>query len=138
MSPEQPPDGAREAASKRRVLVVDDNEDSADLLVQLLELQGHEARTAYTARDAFAIAREFLPQVAILDSGLPDMPGYELAALFRASEPLRGCKLIAVTGYSANAEGLRTKMADFDLHLVKPVDLQGLTRAVSETTPAQS
>ena len=118
---------------KRRVLVVDDNEDSADLLVQLLEMHGHEARSAYTGRDAIALAGEFLPQVAVLDLGLPDMHGYELAAVLRGSAALRRCKLIAVTGYSANADQLRTKMADFDLHLVKPVDLQHLANAVADS-----
>ena len=88
---------------QRRVLIVDDDADSADLLVQLLEMRGHDVRAVHSASHAVSEAAEFLPQVAILDVGLPDMSGYELAQLLRKSERLAECKLIAVTGYSGDA-----------------------------------
>jgi len=113
-----------------RVLIVDDDADSAELLVQLLEMRGHEVRSVHSASQAVTEAAEFLPDVAILDVGLPDMSGYELAQLLRKSDALRECKLIAVTGYSGDSVVARCKMAGFDQHLVKPVDLEALARSV--------
>jgi len=130
MRAQGPASGSRETTLQRRVLIVDDDADSADLLVQLLEMRGHNARSVNSASRAIAEAAEFLPDVAILDVGLPDMSGYELAQLLRNSEALAQCKLIAVTGYSGDAALARSKMAGFDLHLVKPVDLEMLARSV--------
>ena len=130
MRAQGPASGSRETTLQRRVLIVDDDADSADLLVQLLEMRGHNARSVNSASRAIAEAAEFLPDVAILDVGLPDMSGYELAQLLRNSEGLGQCKLIAVTGYSGDAALARSKMAGFDLHLVKPVDLEMLARSV--------
>ena len=130
MRSQGPPSGSRETTLQRRVLIVDDDADSADLLVQLLELRGHLARSVNSAADAITTAAEFQPEVAILDVGLPDMSGYELAQLLRNCEGLAQCKLIAVTGYSGEAVLARSKMAGFDLHLVKPVDLDLLARSV--------
>lgn len=125
-----PASGSRETTLKRRVLIVDDDADSADLLVQLLEMRGHHARSVNSASRAIAEAAEFLPDVAILDVGLPDMSGYELAPLLRNCEGLAECKLIAVTGYSGDVALAQSKLAGFDLHLVKPVDLEILARSV--------
>jgi CheY-like chemotaxis protein len=115
---------------QRRVLIVDDDADSADLLVQVLQMRGHIVRSVNCASQAVAEAAEFLPEVAILDVGLPDMSGYELAQLLRKCDGLAGCKLIAVTGYSGEAALARSKIAGFDVHLVKPVDLETLARSV--------
>jgi CheY-like chemotaxis protein len=130
MRSQGPASGARETILKRRVLIVDDDADSAELLVQLLELRGHDVRSVNCASRAVTEASEFLPQVAILDVGLPDMSGYELAQLLRRSEGMAECKLIALTGYSGDAAVARSKMAGFDLHLVKPVDLETIARSV--------
>jgi len=130
MRSQGPASGAREASLKRRVLIVDDDADSADLLVQLLEMRGHDARSVNSASAAMAEAAEFRPHVAILDVGLPDMSGYELGQLLRNCEGLAECKLIAVTGYSGDSALARSKMAGFDLHLVKPVDLETLAQSV--------
>ncbi len=130
MRAQGPASGSREATLQRRVLVVDDDADSADLLVQLLEMRGHLARSVNSASQAVAVAIEFLPEVAILDVGLPDMSGYELAQVLRTCQGLAKCKLIAVTGYSGEAVLARSKMAGFDMHLVKPVDLELLARSV--------
>jgi len=112
------------------VLIVDDDADSADLLVQLLEMRGHEVRSVNSGSRAVTEAAQFLPHVAILDVGLPDMSGYELAQVLRKCEALAECKLIAVTGYSGDSALARSKMAGFDMHLVKPVDLETLARSV--------
>jgi len=130
MRAQGPASGSRETTLQRRVLIVDDDADSADLLVQLLEMRGHVVRSVNSANEAVTEAAEFLPEVAILDVGLPDMSGYELAQLLRKCEGLADCRLIAVTGYSGEAVLARSKMAGFDLHLVKPVDLELLARSV--------
>jgi len=130
MRSQGPASGSRETTLQRRVLIVDDDADSADLLVQLLEMRGHVARSVHSAGQAMAEAANFRPEVAILDVGLPDMSGYELAQLLRKSEGLGDCKLIAVTGYSGEAVLARSKMAGFDMHLVKPVDLELLARSI--------
>lgn len=130
MRAQGPASGSRETTLKRRVLIVDDDADSADLLVQLLAMRGHETRSVNSASQAVTEAAEFQPDVAILDVGLPDMSGYELAQLLRKCEGLADCKLIAVTGYSGEAVLARSKMAGFDMHLVKPVDLELLARSV--------
>jgi CheY-like chemotaxis protein len=111
-------------------LIVDDDADSADLLVQLLEMRGHQVLSVNSASQALAAAVAFQPDVAILDVGLPDMSGYDLAQLLRKCEGLAKCKLIAVTGYSGEAVLARSKSAGFDMHLVKPVDLEVLARSV--------
>jgi CheY-like chemotaxis protein len=130
MRSQGPASGSRETTLQRRVLIVDDDADSADLLVQLLEMRGHNVRSVNSAGQAVSEAAEFLPEVAILDVGLPDMSGYELAQLLRKCDGLADCKLIAVTGYSGEAVLARSKMAGFDMHLVKPVDLELLARSV--------
>jgi len=135
MPSQGPASGLRDTALQRRILIVDDDADSADLLVQLLEMRGHDARSANSASEAVAVAAEFLPQVAILDVGLPDMSGYELAQLLRKCEGLAECRLIAVTGYSGEAVTARSKVAGFDMHLVKPVDLDLLARSVLADAP---
>lgn len=130
MRSQGPESGSRQTTLQRRVLIVDDDTDSADLLVQLLEMRGHHTRAVHSASQAMAEAAEFLPHVAILDVGLPDMSGFDLAQLLRKNEHLAECKLIAVTGYSGDAVSARCKMAGFDQHLVKPVDLEALARSV--------
>ena len=130
MRSQGPASGLRETALQRRVLIVDDDADSADLLVQLLEMRGHHVLSVNSASQAVAAAATFRPEVAILDVGLPDLSGYELAQLLRKCEGLANCKLIAVTGYSGEAVLARSKNAGFDLHLVKPVDPFNLVRVV--------
>jgi len=138
MASQGPASSTRESTTQRRVLIVDDDADSAELLVQLFEMRGHEARSVHSAARAISEAAEFLPHVAVLDVGLPDMSGYELAQLLRKCEGLAECRLIAVTGYSGDAALARSKMAGFDLHFVKPVDLETLARSVlSDFVPAE-
>jgi CheY-like chemotaxis protein len=106
-----------------RVLIVDDNEDGAEMLAAALSSKGYTTRVAHDAAAALRIAAELLPEVAFLDLGLPVMDGYELAAHLRASPALAGIHLIALTGYGQAEDRRRTREAGFQHHLVKPVDV---------------
>jgi CheY-like chemotaxis protein/two-component sensor histidine kinase len=111
------------SAPPRRVLVVDDNADAADSLAMLLRLGGHDVRVAYDGPAALAAAREFGPQVAFLDIGMPGMDGYEVARRLQAEAAARRPVLVALTGWGQAEDRRRTTEAGFDLHLVKPADL---------------
>jgi signal transduction histidine kinase len=114
-----------------RVLVVDDNEDAADMLVYALASKGHQARMANDGPAALRICEEFQPSVAVLDIGLPVMDGYELAGRLREISGMEHLRLIAVTGYGQEADQRRTRAAGFDQHLVKPIDLEALESALA-------
>jgi CheY-like chemotaxis protein/anti-sigma regulatory factor (Ser/Thr protein kinase) len=114
-----------------RVLVVDDNEDAALMMAELLRTSGHQPRTAHDGLAALAIAAEFKPHVGLLDIGLPVMDGYEVARRFRDDPALRGTRLVAVTGYGQEHDRQRSLEAGFAAHLVKPVDFDALTTLVS-------
>ncbi|QGZ66157.1 ATP-binding protein [Paraburkholderia acidisoli] len=114
----------------RRVLVVDDNRDAADSLSMLLGVLGHTPEVAYGALEAIERAQTFLPEVALLDIGLPGMNGYELAGKLREIPHLEGVRLVAVTGYGQPEDYQRTREAGFDEHLVKPIDHDALQRSL--------
>jgi signal transduction histidine kinase len=107
----------------RRVLIVDDNEDAADMLDVALRGMGHTTRTAHDGPSAIEAARQFAPDVALLDIGLPIMDGYEVARQMRAIFGDRTPKLVAITGYGQQSDRVRSRDAGFDCHLVKPIDL---------------
>jgi CheY-like chemotaxis protein len=109
-----------------RVLVVDDNEDAAETLAMTLELHGCEVRTAATAARALDILPGFAPAVALLDIGLPDMNGYELARRVRGLPAGAGLTLIATTGWGQQKDRERAFAAGFDHHLTKPLDFDVL------------
>jgi signal transduction histidine kinase/CheY-like chemotaxis protein len=111
---------------RRRVLVVDDNEASAQTLLWMLNLLGHDAQMAHNGHEALAVAREFRPQVVLLDIGLPGMSGYDVCREMRADAGLKDAVLIAQTGWGQKEHRARSKEAGFDHHLVKPVDLKTL------------
>ena len=104
------------------MLVVDDNADSADSLRLLLQIWGYQARCAYDAQDALALAAELEPRVVLLDLGLPGTSGYEVAQQLRASPAMAKARLVAVTGHGRAEDRARTAAAGFDHHLVKPID----------------
>ena len=114
----------------RRVLIVDDNTDAADSLAVLLSLEGHETRAIYSAREAIARAESFQPDVILLDIGLPEMDGYEVARCIRELPGGRAVKLVAVTGYGGSEDRMRTRAAGFDAHLLKPLELALLARVL--------
>ncbi len=109
-----------------RVLVVDDNLDAAELLVESVRMMGHIPRMAHDGPAGLRIGAEFLPDVALLDIGLPVMDGYELARHLRALPGLESVRLIAVTGYSQEADRRQSAAAGFEGHLVKPIQLEQL------------
>jgi PAS domain S-box-containing protein len=115
----------------RRVLVVDDNDDSAAMLAEALRLRGHEVRVAHDGPAALAVSAAFHPHVAFLDIGLPVMDGYELAARMRQLPGLSGVGLLALTGYGQESDSERALAAGFHEHLVKPLDLRQLDRLVA-------
>ena len=110
----------------KRILVVDDNADAADLLAEMLQTMGYATRTAYDGPSALRMLESFTPDAAILDIGLPVMDGYELARLIRGRANLGRLKLLALTGYGQANDRERTAGAGFDEHLVKPVDIARL------------
>jgi signal transduction histidine kinase/DNA-binding response OmpR family regulator len=117
---------AEHVAAGRRVLVVDDNRDAAELLADSLRALGHTARVAVDGPSAVQAAGEFRPDVALLDLGLPVMDGFELAHRLKARPGLAHLQLVAITGYGQESDRQRTREAGFDAHLVKPVELERL------------
>jgi PAS domain S-box-containing protein len=113
---------AEQPAHAGRLLVVDDNVDSAEILARLLRKSGHDVRTAYTGPTALEAAVDHLPDVVLLDIGLPGLNGYEVARRLRQDPRLEGVLLVAMTGYGQESDLQLAKEAGFDRHLVKPVD----------------
>src|ERR1044071_369706 len=109
-----------------RVLVVDDNVDSADSIAAILETSGHEVEVAYSAQKALEMAVEHQPDIVLLDIGLPDMDGFEVAKHLRQTPELKQMRLIAITGYGQQSDRQRSREAGFDEHMVKPVEWQKL------------
>jgi signal transduction histidine kinase/DNA-binding response OmpR family regulator len=125
--------GPARPAGARRILVVDDNADSAESLAVLLRADGHEVRTALDGPAALAISEEFLPEVVVLDIGLPLMDGYEVARRLRARPGLERVDLVALTGYGQPEDRQRGKEAGFDHYLVKPARAETLLELVSSS-----
>jgi len=117
----------------RRVLIVDDNVDAADSLAMLLSFQSHTTEVVYSGKDALERFETFRPEVALLDIGLPEMDGYELARRLRAMPQFNEVRLVALTGYGRTKDHQRTQAAGFDDHLVKPVDFSALSRTLVRT-----
>jgi PAS domain S-box-containing protein len=120
------PASSSQAPGTLRVLVVDDNNDSADSLAIWLELAGHSVRTAYDGPHALAAAQEFRPEVVLLDIGMPGMSGYEVARRLREAPGTRDVRLLAMTGWGQDEDRRRSREAGFDGHLVKPLDPESL------------
>ncbi len=112
----------------RTILVVDDNTDAAQALTRLLEHRGHTVYVAHTGMEALENARLFKPEVVLLDIGLPDIEGYEVARRLRSSG-FRS-KLIALTGYGQEEDRIKAEEAQFDHHLVKPVSLSEIEKLI--------
>jgi PAS domain S-box-containing protein len=118
-------------AARQRILIVDDNEDAADTLALLLQLDGHETQAVYSSKGALERAQSFRPDVMLLDIGLPEMNGYEVARQLRSLPGLQRLRLIALTGYGQAVDRARARAAGFDDHLMKPVDAEELARALA-------
>jgi CheY-like chemotaxis protein len=130
-APQAPAAFAAAPRDPTRVLVVDDNQDAAELIAEGLRAYGLEARAVYDPVAALQQAPEFRPQVALLDIGLPVIDGFELAQQLRGTPGLESLRLIAITGYGQSADRSRSADAGFDDHLVKPIELEALLQSVA-------
>jgi CheY-like chemotaxis protein len=119
------------APGRRRILIADDNPDAADSLAMLLELEGHEVRVAHLGRTALSVAQEFRPDAALLDIGMPDLTGYEVARELRREPWGASVQLIALTGWGQDGDRRQALEAGFDHHLTKPVDLERLAELIA-------
>jgi signal transduction histidine kinase len=121
-----------------RLLIIDDNEDLAKgLSLYLTERSGHKVRCAHTGEAGIAIAREFKPDVVLLDIGLPDIDGYEVARRLRAEDGLDDVPLIGISGFSTAADRKRAKRAGFDRYFVKPIAFDKLNDVLAgQVAPA--
>jgi CheY-like chemotaxis protein len=115
----------------RRILVVDDNRDSAKSLAMLLKLTGHQTHTAYDGLEAVEAAATFKPEVILMDIGLPKLNGYEAARKVREQPWGKKMVLVALTGWGQEEDRQKSREAGFDSHLVKPVDLDALMKLLA-------
>ena len=122
---------ARGAAN--RVLLVDDNKDAAWMLAQWLESQGYDVQVAHDGAQGLFLACGWQPDIAVLDIGMPEMDGYQLARTLRERPESRAIRLIALTGYGQPADRERARQAGFNAHLTKPVSMEELQAALKET-----
>jgi CheY-like chemotaxis protein/anti-sigma regulatory factor (Ser/Thr protein kinase) len=135
----QPPDPepAAKASSTtvcRKILVADDNQDAANTLALLLRLAGHDVRTAHGGQAALTLAHDFQPEFALLDIGMPDLDGYEVARQLRLTDSGKKVRLIALTGWAQDEDKRRAHEAGFDHHLTKPVDPHRLDTLLARPT----
>jgi CheY-like chemotaxis protein len=121
---------ASEPAFRQRILVVDDNVDAAESLGTMLAYSGHDVRVAHGGLEALSAAREFSPNVMILDLGMPEMDGYAVAREVRSDPRFASTRLIALSGYGQPDDRRRTADVGFDEHLVKPVEHDVLNAAL--------
>lgn len=105
-----------------RVLVVDDNVDSANTIAMVLQGAGHDVQIAHDGHQALALARSHRPEFVFLDIGLPGLDGFQVAKTLRLDPALHGCRIIAISGYDQEADRRRSREAGIDQHLVKPAD----------------
>ena len=120
---------------KPTVLLIEDNDDGREMMATMLSTYGFPIRQAADGIEGVQMAADEAPDVALVDIGLPGMDGYEVARRLRASEPTQHIKLIALTGYGLAEDQRRVLEAGFDLHLVKPVDMDQLLAAIGDRVP---
>jgi len=110
----------------RRILIVDDNVDAAEMVGQLMSMEGHLVAVANGGREALAAIESFLPNVVFLDIGMPGMDGYEVAVELRRNPALSGARIVALTAWGDSASRARAVACGFDAHLVKPAMIENL------------
>jgi CheY-like chemotaxis protein len=123
---------AKPTSQRFRILVVDDNHDSALSLAMMLSIMGHDTRTAHDGESAVATAESFLPEVVLLDIGLPKLNGYEVAQRIRETAWGKSMFLIAVTGWGQEEDRQRSSEVGLNVHMVKPVEPAALERLLAE------
>jgi two-component system CheB/CheR fusion protein len=130
--PARAPASAARPATPRRILVVDDSEDAAEALRDVLRLAGHEVELALDGPAGVALARAWRPDVVLCDVGMPGMTGYDVARALRADPALAGTLVVALTGFGTAEDQQRAQDAGFDRHIVKPVALAALERLLED------
>jgi len=120
----------------RRILVVDDNRDAARSLAFLLSVYGHDVKVAHDGSTALELAKLLNPEIILLDIGMPQMDGLEVARRLRLDLGLKHVRLVAVTGYGQDHDRLLSKDAGFNVHLVKPLEIEHLNAILSDNTPS--
>ena len=123
------------AGRGRNILIVEDNLDVRDALRWLLESEGHSVQTARNWREAIELTLQSSPDVALVDTGLPEVDGYELARRLRATPRGAAIRLVALTGYGRPEDRRRARDAGFEVHLVKPVEPEDLMRLLVGELP---
>ena len=129
---------AQGSALSLRILVVDDNQDSADSLAMMLELLGHEVRSATDGLAGLETARVFLPEVMFLDILMPRLSGYDLARSIREQQWGKDVSLVALSGWGRDDDQRRVREAGFNHHLVKPVDFDAMLALLSDVARNRS
>jgi signal transduction histidine kinase/CheY-like chemotaxis protein len=132
--PEQfstPTRSVNKPASGRRVVIIDDNQDSNHTLAMLLEIAGHEVASAYDGPSGLKLIKAFAPEAIVLDIGLPEMDGYEVARRLRADDASKDTFIIALTGYGQESDVMHAKQAGFDAHLLKPAPMDDMLKLMS-------
>ena len=125
-------------AMRRRILVVDDNDDQAHSLGMLLHLLGHETQLAYDGSSAVEAAESFAPDIALIDIGIPGINGYEVARRLREMPHMADTVLVAQTGWGNEDDRARSREAGFNHHLLKPLDLAEVQRILSASVSLNS
>jgi CheY-like chemotaxis protein len=120
------------SAGSARLMIVDDNTDAAETLADLLRVLGYEVRCAGDGASAFTLLDEYVPDLALLDIGLPGEDGYALAQRMRADPRMAKAKLVALTGYGSDTDRARALGASFNEHLVKPVGVDKLMAVLQQ------
>ncbi len=118
-----------------RVLIIEDNQDAAEILREVLEMYEHEVAVAFSGPTGVETARAFHPEVVLCDLGLPGMSGYEVATTLRKDPETSQAHLVALTGYSQADERARAQASGFEVHLTKPVGLDEIQRVLVELAP---
>jgi signal transduction histidine kinase/CheY-like chemotaxis protein len=131
-----PTSSAAETRRKRRVLIADDNRDAAESLAMLLDIEGHTVTVVHDGQQALAAIENSRPEVALLDIGMPEIDGYEVARRVRGDSRGRRTLLIAITGWGQEQDKARAMAAGFDLHFTKPVEPQRLIELLGAELPA--
>ncbi len=119
------------------MLIADDNRDAADSLSMLLQIDGHTVTVAFDGQQALESIETLRPEVALLDVGMPELDGYEVARRVRLDTRIRNTLLIAVTGWGQESDKARALAAGFDLHFTKPVEPAALIELLGEELPTR-
>jgi CheY-like chemotaxis protein len=122
----------RQTLGVARIVVIDDHQDTADLMREILASAGHRVETAYTGTEGIELARRVGPEIVFCDVGLPDIDGYAVARTLRADPATGRARMIALTGFEGDEESARILAAGFDRHVVKPLDPALLEKLAAE------